>query len=127
MASEPTVRSVENQKRSKQFALRIIRMTRALPRSDEARVIGRQLLRSGTAVGANYRAACRARARREFVAKMGIVVEEADESAFWIELLVEGEIVPARKLQSLLTEANELTAMFGAAYHTASGRRKPRP
>src|SRR3954463_16023057 len=108
MASEPTVRSVENQKRSKQFTLRIIRMTRALPRSDEARVIGRQLLRSGTAVGANYRAACRARSRREFVAKMGIVVEEADESAFWIELLVEGEIVPARKLQSLLTEANEL-------------------
>src|SRR3954466_11559666 len=96
MASEPTVRSVENQKRSKQFALRIIRMTRALPRSDEARVIGRQLLRSGTAVGANYRAACRARSRREFVAKMGIVVEEADESAFWIELLVEGKIVPAR-------------------------------
>ena len=74
--------------RTKGFSLRVIRLFKALPKTDEARIIGRQLLRSGTAIGANYRAACRARTSREFVAKMRIVVEEADEAAHWIELLI---------------------------------------
>jgi len=80
--------------RTKQFALRIVRLFRALPKSDEARVLGRQLLRSGTSVGANYRAVCRARTRAEFVAKLGIVLEEADETCFWLELLADALIVP---------------------------------
>src|SRR5947208_12900170 len=105
--------------RTKQFGLRILKLFQALPRSDEAKVIGRQLLRSGTSVGANYRAVCRARSRREFVSKMGIVVEEADESLFWFELLVEGEIIPAKRLVSLMSDGNQLLAMFAASLRTA--------
>lgn len=105
--------------RTKQFALRVIRLCRALPRSEEARIIGRQLLRSGTSVGANYRAACRARSKAEFVAKLGIVLEEADETVFWLELLQESDIVTARKLGSLAQEARELTSIFVASICTA--------
>src|SRR5437899_4986064 len=79
--------------RTKQFALRVLKMFRALPKSDEARIIGRQVLRSGSSVGANYRAVCRARSRREFISKMNVVVEEADETGFWFDILIEGEIV----------------------------------
>lgn len=107
-------------RRTKQFALRVVRLSKALPKdSDEARVIGRQMLRSGTSVGANYRALCRARSTKEFVSKIGVVVEEADETAFWIELLVEGEIVRESLLKDLLKETNELLAIFAASYHTA--------
>jgi four helix bundle protein len=114
-------------KRTKDFALRIVRLSKALPKdSDEARVMGRQLLRSGTSVGANYRAVCRARSSREFVSKMGVVVEEADETAFWIELLVEGEIVRPSLLADLLRETNELLAIFAASYHTAMRNSKRR-
>jgi len=117
--------SVEQLKlRTKQFALRIVRLFKALPRQEEARVIGRQVLRSGTSVGANYRAVCRARSPKEFVAKMGVVVEEVDETVFWLELLVEAGTVPAAKLAGLMREANELLAMFAAAYHTARGSRR---
>jgi four helix bundle protein len=105
--------------RTKQFAIRIIRLFRALPRVEEARIIGRQLLRSGTSVAANYRAAGRARSKDEFTAKMGVVVEEADETVFWLELLVEADIVPETKLRDLLTEANELLAVFAASQRTA--------
>jgi four helix bundle protein len=105
--------------RTKQFALRVIRLCRALPRSEEARIIGRQLLRSGTSVGANYRAACRARSKAEFVAKLEIVLEEADETVFWLELLQESDIVTARKLGSLAQEARELTSIFVASICTA--------
>jgi four helix bundle protein len=105
-------------KRTKEFALRIVRLFRSLPRAEDARVIGRQLLRSGTSVGANYRAVCRARSRREFVAKMGVVVEEADESAFWLELLVDSEIVARAKLEALHREAEELLAIFAASLRT---------
>src|SRR2546430_17314805 len=87
---------------TRQFAMRIVKLFRALPRNDEARVIGRQMLRSGTSVGANYRAVCRARSRKEFVSKIGVVVEEADETVFWLELLVDCAIVPARRLGALL-------------------------
>ena len=77
------------------------------------------MLRSGTSVGANYRAVCRARSKKEFISKLGIVVEEADETVFWFELLVEGGIVPQRKLEALLAEGNELLAMFAASIRTA--------
>jgi four helix bundle protein len=109
----------ELQHRTKQFALRIVRMFRALPRTEEARIIGRQVLRSGTSIGANYRAVCRARSKAEFTAKMGVVVEEADETVFWLEILVEAEIVPAAKMEDLLHEANELLAIFAASQYTA--------
>jgi len=101
-------------KRTKQFALRVMRLHRALPRREDARVIGRQLLRSGTSVGANDRAARRGRSRAEFVAKLGIVLEEADETVFWLELLQESGIVSAAKLEPLVREARELTAIFAA-------------
>src|SRR5262245_33129291 len=86
------------QRRTKQFAMRIIRLVERLPNTRTADVIGRQLLRSGTSVGANYRSACRARSPAEFCAKMGIVEEEADESGYWIELLVESGLVKAHLL-----------------------------
>lgn len=105
--------------RTKQFAIRIVRLFRALPKTDEGRILGKQILRSGTSVGANYRAVCRARSTAEFISKIGIVVEEADETVFWLELLVETEIMAVSKLQSLLDEANELLAIFAASQITA--------
>jgi len=107
--------------RTKKFALRIIRLFRHLPRTTEAQVLGKQLLRCGTGVAANYRAAGRARSKAEFVSKMGIVVEEADETVFWIECLVESEIVKQELLQDLQAEANELLAIFAASQRTARG------
>lgn len=108
--------------RTKQFAIRIIRLSQELPNTEQARVIGRQLLRSGTSVAANYRAVCRARSKAEFISKIGIVVEEADESVFWLELLVDTNIVPRNKLDELLKEANELLAIFAASQRTARGK-----
>ena len=105
-------------RRTKQFALRVVRLFRGLPRTGDAQVLGRQILRSGTPVGANYRAVCLARSRAEFLSKLGVVLEEADESVFWLELLVESEIVSSAKMQSLLDEANELVKIFGAARRT---------
>lgn len=105
--------------RTKNFAVRIVRMCEALPNRAGARVIGRQLLRSGTSAAAKYRAACRARSKVEFVAKLGIVIEEADETVFWIELLRDADIVPAKKSLSLLDEANQLVAIFTASKRTA--------
>ena len=110
-------------KRTKLFAIRIIRLTRSLPRTEDARIIGRQLLRSATSVGANYRAVRRARSRPEFIAKMGIVVEEADESSFWLELLGEVELVSDQELEPYLKEANELLAIFAASQRTAKSNR----
>ena len=110
--------------RTKQFALRVIRMFRVLPRSPEAQVIGKQLLRSATAVAANYRAAGRARSKAEFVAKIGVVVEEADESVFWLEMLVESEAVRPERMDGLLKEAGELLAIFAASQRTARGSRQ---
>jgi four helix bundle protein len=106
-------------KRTKQFSLRVLTLFRSLPQTDEASILGKQLLRSGTSVGANYRAVCRARSRKEFVAKMGIVVEEADETLFWMELLVEGGIVSIRRLGPLMTEGEEVLAIFAASLETA--------
>jgi four helix bundle protein len=90
-----------------------------LPRNTEAQVLGKQLLRSGTSIGANYRAAGRARSKAEFISKMGIVVEEADETVFWIECLIESGIVKPVLLTEILKEANELIAIFAASRRTA--------
>jgi len=98
--------------RTTQFALRIIRLFGSLPKSTEAQILGKQLLRSGTSVGANYREAHRGRSKAEFIAKCGDSLRELEESAYWQELLVEAEIVPAAKLQSLRAECDELIAVF---------------
>lgn len=108
--------------RTKQFALRIMRVVDALPKTTSGRAIGNQLVRAGTAVGANYRAACRGRSKAEFIAKLGIVVEEADESAYWLELIVESELLPKAKVELLLQEANELASIFVASIRTAKGK-----
>ncbi len=100
--------------RTKAFAVRVVRLYRSLPYRTDAQVLGKQLLRSGTAV-ANYRASCRARSRAEWVAKIGIVVEEADETVFWLEMLADCEIVPLKLLKELLREAHELSAIFTAS------------
>jgi four helix bundle protein len=105
--------------RTKAFALRVIRMSQALPKTREANVIGSQILRAATSAAANYRAAGRSRSKAEFVAKIGIVIEEADETVFWLELLVDSGIVPAAKLEPMLNEANQLLAIFAASRRTA--------
>jgi len=105
--------------RTKRFALRVIRVVRSLPPGTEGRVIGHQLLRSGMSVAANYRAVCRARSRPEFLAKLAIVIEEADESAFWLELLADAGLIPGPKLKDLQSEANQLVAIFNASRTTA--------
>jgi four helix bundle protein len=110
--------------RTQQFALRIIRLCERLPQRPAAWVIGKQLLRSGTSVGANYRAARRARSDAEFSAKLGIVLEEADESVYWLELLVTSGIASQQKLSSLLSEAEELVAIFAASRITAQAKVK---
>lgn len=116
--------SEQLKERTKQFALRIVQVYRALPKSDEAKVFGRQLIRSGTSVTANYRAVCRARSKTKFISNIGIVVEEADETVLWLELLVETGIVQIERMHSLLKEANELLAIFAASQATARGRGK---
>lgn len=105
--------------RSKQFAIGIVNLFRELPRTDEARILGKQLLRSGTSAAANYRAACRARSKAEFIAKLGVVVEEIDETVFWIEMLEESRILTQTQLKNLQIEANELLAIFAASRSTA--------
>ena len=107
------------QVRTKRFALRILKLFRSLPKTEEARILGRQLLRSGTSIGANYRAACRARSRAEFTAKLGIVLEEADETVFWLELMRDAAIFPQQKLNDLVKEANELVSIFVTCVRTA--------
>src|SRR5437868_3926490 len=101
----------ELRERSKQFAYRIVRLFRSLPKTTEAQIAGKQLLRSATSVAANYRAACRARSKAEFISKIGVVREEADESLFWLEFLVDNAIVSKSRVGDLIQEANELTAI----------------
>jgi len=108
--------------RTKEFALWIIRVIRSLQPGPEERIIGHQLLRSGMPVAANYRAVCRARSRPEFLAKLAIVIEEADESEFWLELLVDSGLVRESKLKELKSEANQLVAIFNASRTTAKKR-----
>lgn len=111
--------SEELKDRTKRFALQIVTLFRTLPKTDESRIVGKQLLRSATSVAANYRAVCRARSRAEFIAKMGIVVEETDETVFWLEMLKDSSILPSESVYSLLNEANELLAIFAASQRTA--------
>lgn len=110
--------------RTKGFALQIIVLVDSLPVGRTAEVIGRQLLRSGTSVGANYRAACRAKSAADFIAKMGIVEEEADECIYWMELLAEANILPLTRLQPLMTEADELVAITVSSIKTAKANKK---
>ena len=106
--------------RTKAFGLRILKLMDHLPRNTSGRAIGSQLVRSGTSVGANYRAACRSRSRAEFAAKLGVVAEEADETVYWLEVIRDGNLLPAKKLTELLKEADELTAIFTAGRRTSS-------
>ncbi len=111
------------QTRTKAFAVAIVRAFTALPKTDEARVIGRQFLRSGTSVAANYRAACRARSKAEFISKMAVVVEEADETAFWLDLVVDAKIVSAASMYALHDECEELLKIFSSSRATAEANR----
>ena len=115
----------ELKKRTKQFALRIIKLVSALPDMPWGRVAGHQLLRAGTAVGANYRASCRARSRAEFVAKLGNVIEEADESAYWLELIIETKLLKTDLVAALLREAEELTAIMTTSRKSAQKNASP--
>lgn len=105
--------------RTKTFSLRVIRIIDQLPRTPAAAVLGRQLLRSATSVAANYRSACRAKSRADFVSKMGTVEEEADESALWLELIAESRLIEATRIEGLHNEASELTAIAVASIRTA--------
>ena len=107
-------------KRTKQFALRILKLVAALPNTVEGRAIAGQLVRAGTSVAANYRAACRGRSKAEFIAKLGTVEEEADESAFWMELITEGVLLPSHKVEPLLAEAVELRKIMAKSRISAS-------
>ena len=110
----------ELKERTKKFSLRVIKLVGALPKTVEGRTIGSQLIRSGTSVGANYRAACRGRSKPEFVAKLGVVEEEADESAFWMELIIESNLMKKELVEALLQEANELVAIMTASRKSAA-------
>src|SRR5262245_32513888 len=105
--------------RTKMFALRVIRMSDVLPRTRAANVIANQILRSATSLAANYRAVGRSRSKAEFVAKLGIVLEEADETVFWLELLTDSGIVSPKKMREMLNEANQLMLIFSASRRTA--------
>ncbi len=105
--------------RTRDFGLRVIRLVDALPRRKSATVIGSQLLGSATSVGANYRSACRGRSRAEFISKLNIALEEADESLYWLELLTEAKLLPAIQLLGLIDEANQLVAILTTSTKTA--------
>jgi|SRR4051794_14282748 four helix bundle protein len=110
--------SRELKDRTKRFAVRIVKLFQSLPSRPDAQILGKQVLRSGTSVAANYRAACRGRSRAEFVARIGVVVEEADETLFWLDLIGEAGIVPEQRLVEIKKEADELTALFTATKRT---------
>src|SRR5215510_3515796 len=109
--------------RTKKFAIRIVYLFRALPKSTEAQVMGKQLLRCGTSVAANYRAVCRARSKAEFIARIGIVAEEADESVLWLEMLEETQTLSSQRLREIIKEARELAAIFSASHKTSKDKR----
>jgi four helix bundle protein len=108
--------------RTKEYARRIIRLYSSLPRSGAAQVLGHQLLRSGTSIGANYREGMRSRSKAEFIAKLGDSLKEASESEYWLELLLDESFLPAKRLQPLLDETREITAMLIASIKTARSR-----
>jgi four helix bundle protein len=114
-------------RRTKQLALRIIKLVDALPKNRIADVLGRQLIRSGTSMGANYRAACRGKSTADVIAKLRIVEEEADESAYWMELLIESGLVAEAQVSELLQETNEIIAMTVASIRTLQKRDRSSP
>jgi four helix bundle protein len=122
-----TMSSIEKEKdlkvRTKQFALRVISMYSALPKSDVARVLGRQVLRSGTSVGAQYREGCRARSTAEFVSKIESAIQELDETKYWFELIVGSKLVKQSRMESIEAEADELLAILTASVKTAKRRK----
>ena len=110
--------------RTKRFALPVLKLVNALPKTIEGRAVAAQLVRSGTSVAANYRAACRARSKAEFVAKLGVALEEADETQLWLELIIEGDLMPRAKVNSLLSEASGLVAILVTSRKSAVAKLK---
>jgi four helix bundle protein len=117
-------KSAELQQRTKALALRVLKLIEHLPNTIGGRVLANQVARSATSVGANYRAACRARSRAEFASKLGTVAEEADENLYWPELIRDGNFVPEKRIASLVSEGDELTAIFTSGRRSAS---RPQP
>ena len=124
MRNHRKMKNSDLKQRTKDFALKVIDLVEALPSTKTAEIIGKQLIRSGTSVGANYRSANRARSTADFIFKMGIVEEEADESSYWIELLVERSLISKHLSEKLITEANELVAIAVASINTARNRKR---
>ena len=122
--SKKVVTTDDLKARTRHFALRVMKLVDALPRTIQGRATANQIIRSATSVAANYRAACRARSRAEFIAKIGVVEEEADETAFWLELIIDAELLSERRIRPLLTEAGELVAMMAASRKSAIANRQ---
>jgi four helix bundle protein len=112
-------RAKQLQDRTKKFAVRVIKAFARLPKDEAVRIIGRQFLRSGTSLAANYRASCRARSTADFISKISVVTEEADETLFWFEVLIESELIKTRIVESLMSECEELLRIFSASLATA--------
>ncbi len=113
----------EFKKRTKQLALRVIKLVEALPNTTTGRVIGKQMLRSATSVGANYRASCRAKSEADMIAKLAIVEEEADETLYWLELIIESNLMPQSRLSGLMEEADEVVAMVVSSIKTLKSKK----
>jgi four helix bundle protein len=109
--------------RTKTFALRIFALVNALPKTVQGRAVASQIIRSGTSVAANYRAACRARSRAEFIAKIGVVEEEADETLFWLELVIDADLLKAKRIRPLMVEADEIVAIMATSRKSAIANR----
>ncbi|PYI92314.1 MAG: four helix bundle protein [Verrucomicrobia bacterium] len=122
--SELTNRTDALKARTKDFAIRVFHLVEALPKSLQGRAVANQIIRSGTSMAANYRAACRARSRAEFIAKIGVVEEEADEMLFWLELIIETGLLPLTKLKPLLREADEIVSIMAASLKSAIANRQ---
>ena len=122
--SELTNRTDALKARTMDFAIRIFHLVEALPKSLQGRAVANQIIRSGTSMAANYRAACRARSRAEFIAKIGVVEEEADETLFWLELIIETGLLPLTKLKPLLREADEIVSIMAASLKSAIANRQ---
>lgn len=111
------------QDRTKRFAVRVVKAFSQFPKTEPARIIGRQFLRSGTSLAANYRATCRARSAADFVSKISVVSEEADETLFWLELLIDSELINVKRVEPLMTECEELLRIFSSSLATAKRNR----
>jgi len=122
--SKKVVRTADLKARTKQFALRVMKLVDAIPRTIQRCAIAKQIIRSATSVAANYRAACRARSRAEFIAKIGVVEEEAGESCFWLELIIDSGVLTEERIRPLVGEAGELVAIMAASRKSAIGNRQ---